>query len=805
MDERRSIFYRPRRQAFLLILIVLIAYMLLLGPQGEARDVLTGEGYAFVSLGEHGGLRLFSLLDPLEPVEVGVYDSPGSARRIARTGSILYLADGLGGLRVIDVSNPRLPVVVGAVGISGDAQDLVIDGGYAYLATGNGIEIVDISNPTNPISVAELETPGTARRIAIHTFTYSIPSPDPNLPEGAQIFARLAFVADGARGLQVIDVQLPISPARVGGLDPSWDALDVEVVAPFAFVAAGSNGLRILDLSNPLEPIEIGAVETPGEALSIRMEGTFVLVADGRGGLAVYDVSIPSAPQHVSSLDTPGEAQEVASYDRYVYVANGVHGIRIIDFSSPFTPFEAGMIETPGEASIRQIGQAGFSILRGRWGIVESKVWQTMLFIGLDLFLFIFALLFFMAFFVQFVLPVQTVGDRRRAINRLLKYIRGGHGPAIFIQDGVIRQSYKEESRRGPGVALLDNASAAVFRNAHVFTRSAGPGIVFTEDDEFPAGTVDLHRQLQSIGPIENEDPFRALSLDEEQAAFDERQKRRYATSGLTRDGVEIVPQVSVIFSLNMEERVGNTWFGYDPESVWLAVARQGISPDQPSNSQTRQIPWKWLPPHLAADLWREYLRKFTLDELFALPNLTESEDQDEPGKTSYDTIIEMVQARMTRSEVDELDELGRRTGLVKPSKEFRILREHGIKVHSVYIRHLRLPSRIEEQLIDEWSASWLQRARSEYRQIEHLHADEKLAGQGLALKEFASSTTQMLGAVLTGAGTGEASSELEHPDSLRLLLQGTLKLCIREPQLQQRLTNQMSELTEIIEWAGKR
>jgi hypothetical protein len=804
MDERRSIFYRPRRQAFLLILIVLIAYLLLLGPQGEARDVLTGEGYAFVSFGEHGGLRLFSLLDPLEPVEVGIYESPGSARRIARTGSLIYLADGMAGLRVIDVSNPRLPVLIGEVQFPGDAQDLVIEAGFAYLATGEGIEIVDISNPTNPISVGRLETPGSARRIDVQSFAYPVPSPDPNLPEGTQIVAHLAFVADGARGLQVIDIQLPISPAHVGSLDPPWDVLDVKVVAPFAFVAAGSNGLRIFDLSNPLEPSEISAVDTPGEAVSVEIHGIYALVADSRGGLTVYDVSLPATPQHISSLDTPGNAQSLALHEHYIYVADGVHGIRIIDFSSPFSPFEAGVVETPGEASLRQIGQAGFSILLGRWEIIEGKVWQTLLLIGLDMFLFLTALLFFMAFFVQFVLPVRTVRDRGTAIHRLLKYIRGSHGPAIFIQDGVIRQSYKEETRRGPGVALLDTASAAVFRNAHVFTRAVGPGIVFTQANEFPAGTVDLHRQLQSIGPLENEDPFRVLSGDEEPAAFEERQKRRYATSALTRDGVEIVPQVTVSFSLNAEEPVGNTWFGYNPEAVWLAIARQGISPDEPLNSQTRQIPWKWLPPHLAADLWREYLRKFTLDELFSLPNIAEPDGQEGPSQTAYDTILQMVRARMTRDEVDELDEFGRRTGFTKPSKEYRILREHGIKVHSAYVRHLRLPSRIEEQLIDEWSASWLQRARTEYRQVERLHADEKMTGQNLALKEFASSTTQMLETALLESEAGQVHADLELPASLKLLLQGTLKLCIRDPQLQQRLTNQMSELTEIIEWAGK-
>jgi hypothetical protein len=805
MDERRSIFYRPRRQAFLLILIVIVAYLLLLGPQGEARDVLTGEGYAFVSFGEHGGLRLFSLLDPMEPVEVGVYDSPGSARKIARVGSILYLADGVAGLRIVDVSNPRLPVAIGSVQFPGDAQDLALNGGYAYIASGTGIEIVDVSNPTNPISVGRLETPGSARGISVQTFIYPVPSPDPNFPEGTQVVAQFAFVADSARGVQVIDVQLPISPARVGNLDPAWDALDVEVVAPFGFIAAGADGLRVLDLSNPLEPLEIAAVDTPGEALSVKIQGTLALIADGRGGLAVFDVSIPAAPQHISTLEMPGDTQAIAAHNNIIYSANGVNGIRVIDFSSPFAPFEVSAIETPGEASLRQIGQAGFSILLGRWEMVESKVWQTLLFMGLDLMLFIAALLFFMAFFVQFVLPVRTVRDRGRAIHRLLKYIRGAHGPAIFIQDGVIRQSYREEDRRGPGVALLDTASAAVFRNAHIFTRAAGPGIIFTEANEYPAGTVDLHFQLQSIGPNENEDPFRLQAEEELPEAFNERQKRRYATSGLSRDGVEIVPQISVVFSLNTDQSVGNTWFGYNPEAVWRAVARQGISPDEPINSQTRQIPWKWLPPHLAADLWREYLRKFTLDELFALPNLPEPDQEQGVGKTAYDTIIERVQARMTHREVEELDEFGRRTGVRKPSKEYRILNEHGIKVVSIHVRHLRFPSRIEEQLIDEWSASWLQRARSEYRQIENLHADEKLAGQGTALKEFAAATTQMLGANLDEMSTDDVQTDLKNAAiSLRMLLQGTLKLCIREPQLQQRLTSQLSELTEIIEWAGK-
>jgi hypothetical protein len=798
MDERRSILHRPRRQAFFLILIVLIAYLFLLGPQGEARAVLIGEGYAFVSFGEHGGLRLFSLLDPLEPIEVGGYDTPGSAARIARAGSLMYIADGAAGLRVVDLSNPRSPTPLGSAQIQGEARDLVLNGSYAYLATGYGLQVVDISNSLYPQPVERLETPGDAKAVDFQTVTVHLPSQIPDQPGETQIVGKYVIVADGARGLQVIDVQLPISPMLVGNFDPPWEALDVKVVESVAFVAAGENGLRIVDLSYPFEPLEIGSLDTPGETLSIELFGTYALLADGRGGVSVADVSILTAPVLLSSLDTPGEAQALGVYGQYMYVADGFHGVRIIDISSVYGLFEAGLIETSGEASLRQLGQAGLSILRGRWEIVEGKVWQTLLYIGLDLFLFLAALLFFLAFFVQFVLPVRTLEDRNRVIHRLLIYTRGRHGPAIFIKDGIIRQSHREEDRRGPGVVLLDTASAAVMRNAHAFTRSAGPGIVFTAGNEYPAGSVDLHRQIRSIGPTENEDPFKPMGEDERPELYDGRQKRRYDTSGLTRDGVEIVPSISAIFGLNTDNTLGNSRFGYNPEAVWLAVARQGILPDEPQDSHSRHLPWIWLPPHLAADLWREYLRKFTLDELFNLPDPSTAQDSSEPSKTAYDIIYEMVYARLTMSEVPELDEFGRRTGSTKPSKEFRILREHGLKVYSVDINRLRIPERVEEQLIDEWNKSWLQRARSEYNQVESLHATEKLAAQSQALKEYSSAASQMLAPALL---QGDPAQELSLPASLRTLLKGTLKLCIREPQLRQRLNNQISALTEIIEW----
>src|SRR5512146_3335223 len=47
-------------------------------------------------------------------------------------------------------------------------------------------------------------------------------------------------------------------------------------------------------------------------------------------------------------------------------------------------------------------------------------------------------LVLWLAFFAQFVLPVRTFRDRQKIFDRLVTYLFGGHGPAMFIRDGIV-------------------------------------------------------------------------------------------------------------------------------------------------------------------------------------------------------------------------------------------------------------------------------------------------------------------------------------------------------------------------------
>ena len=246
------------------------------------------------------------------------------------------------------------------------------------------------------------------------------------------------------------------------------------------------------------------------------------------------------------------------------------------------------------------------------------------------------ALLFFwIAFFAQFVLPVRTFKDRQKIFSRLLTDLLGGHGPALFIENGVIKEHSGERMKSGPGVIWLDSASAAVTRSAVAIHQTMGPGVHFMERGEFIAGTVDLHIQSQSVGPKESDKPFDKQRDDQTDEEYHQIQDRRKQVSALTRDGIEIIPNVSVTFRVDTgfpKEGQPGSRFGYrtgvtkkakaeeekDKEAIRKAILGEGINPNMQAGSPRHRVAWNQLPAALAVDLWREYAAKFTLDELFA-------------------------------------------------------------------------------------------------------------------------------------------------------------------------------------------
>jgi hypothetical protein len=427
-----------------------------------------------------------------------------------------------------------------------------------------------------------------------------------------------------------------------------------------------------------------------------------------------------------------------------------------------------------------------------------------------DTLLFYGSIVFWFFFFAQFVLPVQRVNERWKVFERLFRYLLGEHGPAIFIQSGEIKEHGSEKKKHGPGIALIDTSSAAMLRTDVRFTRAVGPGVVFTEhnpwiesESEYVASAVDLHHQMASSGPLNSQ-----------------RQERRWQTSGLTRNGIEVVPNITVFFKLDTQPGRGNTQFGYDESAVRLACTGEGIDPnivDISGDDDSRRVAWDKLPGLMAADIWREILGHFTLDDLFR--ELPPANDPNQHGDrfwlrpdglryTGLEFIIHHINQLMTQDRVDQIDGSGRVIASMDPfgrverclvdSEPYRRLYERGVRVERVIISNLHVRKEIEEQIERQWESTWLQRAIAERELLDQQMADIRESSRQNAMREYADSAVQYLRRLPPGIARSDA-------EILKQLVDGTLSMVMHEGLLRKRALLEKNQLIELLEWLQKK
>ncbi len=248
---------------------------------------------AFVAFGLVAGLGLPAPGAAL--IGVGSIDTPGEALDVEAAGGLAWVADGSGGLRVFEVSNPRNPVELGALDTPGSASAVEERNGIAYVADdSSGLRVIDVSEVSTPEELGALDTPGRALDVSV--------------------VDELAYVADGGSGLRVIGVSDPKSPVELGALDTPGVADGVAVVDTLAFVADGDSGLRIVDVSDAAAPFELGALDTPGFAKSSRWSVTSRTSPTARQACASSTCRIRGIPSNAGRGPPPTMPAESRSW-----------------------------------------------------------------------------------------------------------------------------------------------------------------------------------------------------------------------------------------------------------------------------------------------------------------------------------------------------------------------------------------------------------------------------------------------------------------------------------------------------------
>ncbi|HQN44224.1 MAG TPA: NosD domain-containing protein, partial [Anaerolineaceae bacterium] len=315
-------------------------------------DVVVSGNYAYVTAGG-AGLQVIDITNPLAPVPIGTWDSPGFAEGVTVSGDIAYLADGPYGLRVVDVANPAMPFEIAHAFDMNYAYAVAVDGRYAYIAAGGaGLLVVEISNLHYPIEAGAYDTPGNARGLAV--------------------LNNLVYVADERYGLQIIDVTDPLHPTLLGTFKSYGWAFDVVVSDSTAYLAAAFGGLRVLNVLDPADPQEIGSLAwEQSNAVGLALADGSIYLTDRKNGLRVISNTNPTNPLQTGLFSPFREALMVVTSGNYAYVAAGYNGVHILDISDPSQPVEVGAY--PMDAIITQLKVDGDRLYAGCFG--PSGAW----------------------------------------------------------------------------------------------------------------------------------------------------------------------------------------------------------------------------------------------------------------------------------------------------------------------------------------------------------------------------------------------------------------------------------------------
>lgn len=199
------------------------------------------------------------------------------------------------------------------------ARHITLAGHIAYVVTDRSLVVVDLDKPKTPVITAE------------------IPLQD---PRATAVQFRYLWVTT-ARGLEVFDVTTLTAPKPVNAIVPIRDARRVYVARTYAYVAAGADGLVIVDVERP---------EQPGRPVSYTFDGRltdardvvvastnaslFAYVADGRNGFKVLQLTSPESQPNLYGF-SPKPVPELIAWrktDRAALaVSKGIDRDRAVD------------------------------------------------------------------------------------------------------------------------------------------------------------------------------------------------------------------------------------------------------------------------------------------------------------------------------------------------------------------------------------------------------------------------------------------------------------------------------------------
>ncbi|MBC7259338.1 MAG: hypothetical protein H5T65_08820 [Chloroflexi bacterium] len=317
-----------------------------------------------------GGMHIVDVSDLAHPVEVGAYIPEyyddisaisvwGNRACIGLNHGNPFYEDG--SLAVLDLGDITSPVRRGVYRTEGSISAVSVTANYAYVADAQkGLLVLDISNPDSPAQVGAYLTP--------HHLTEMTTYQDHLLVTTGESLAVVDFSeASGPQELGFCDY------GGIGGGGP------VVTSRHYAFVAVRENlitgklsEILVINLAAPQSPTLVGrwhSWDYRQNDLAAAGNYVYTVVFDPADGyLRIVDVADPERwwMDWLGYCRTPGDAFQVAVSEGYAYVADGRGGLRIIDVSDPTNPTEVGAYAEIDTARYVAVGDSYAYVVGGK-------------------------------------------------------------------------------------------------------------------------------------------------------------------------------------------------------------------------------------------------------------------------------------------------------------------------------------------------------------------------------------------------------------------------------------------------------
>lgn len=345
------------------------------------NDVKVQDAIAYIADGFYG-LILLDVSDPANPTRLGSFNTSGWAIDIELQGTTVFVSDSEDGLQILDASNPSTPTRITSIPTESSTQNTLLQNDTIYIADGHaGMKVYDVSDPSTPQHqgtfeltefVHALAIEGTtlyvSDRIAgIETFDITIPNAPIQIgtfsryalnPEQLAVSNSVAYIANNARGLLVLDVSSPsASPLLETNLTP--ERVHVQTNGSLAYTLS-DQVLEIHDITNPTYTNPLSSIPVTGVNYGWTHSDSIIFIASSNDGIQRIDVTNPNLPIPLNTIDTPDLARDVAVVDDLLYVSDHT-SLQIFDLSNPNSPVARGSLPLTGfSSSIKIDGDRAF-------------------------------------------------------------------------------------------------------------------------------------------------------------------------------------------------------------------------------------------------------------------------------------------------------------------------------------------------------------------------------------------------------------------------------------------------------------